>query len=98
METCSTNFGYQMATVLVVTALMGWGLPVVAKEKLHDPSRPKRIVLDHDGTFEDFYAITAAALESQRKHPSIQYNCGAGPEPHSCTQGSLGFSALGPAL
>lgn len=68
MATYSTNFGYQIATVLVVTALMGWGLPVVAKEKPHDPSRSKRVVLDHDGAFEDFYA----ALESQRNHPSIR--------------------------
>ncbi len=72
MKTYSTHFGYKIATVLVISALIGWGSAVFAKEESGNPSRPKRIILDHDGAFEDFYAITAGALESQRKHPSIR--------------------------
>lgn len=33
---------------------------------------PKRVILDHDGAFEAYYAILAAALESQHRRPNIE--------------------------
>ncbi len=36
------------------------------------PAPPAKVILDHDGAFEDYYNIMVAALLSQQKNPKIQ--------------------------